>query len=461
MTRGFAVAAPHSGAGKTTVTLGLLAALQARGLAVQPFKAGPDYIDPAHHRRITGRPSHNLDTWMLAPSVNREIFSRATADADVAVVEGVMGLFDGVDGRRPHGSTAHLAALLGLPVILVVDARSMARSAAAVVHGFTAFDPAVTVAGVVWNRVGSPSHRRILDEALDAAGLPPALGALPRESGLALGERHLGLVTPEEDDLGPGFVDRLARWVADHVDLDALLERAAELPAPTPAGAPAGARAGRRVAVARDAAFCFYYEENLRVLASAGADLVYFRPADGDGVPSGVDGLYLGGGYPELHAARLSANRPFLDGIRDLHERGTPIYAECGGFMTLCRGLAGPDGRFHEMAGVFPTTARMNAGRFRLGYREVEVAGVAGLDGLRARGHEFHYSLTDPLPDRVARVYRVRSARGEALADEGYRIGRTLAGYIHLHFASCPALPCRWFGLDDPSGGQVPSPDGR
>ncbi len=461
MIRGFAVAAPHSGAGKTTVALGLMAALRARGLIVQPFKVGPDYIDPAHHHRITGRPSHNLDTWMLSPDVNREIFTRAAAGADVAVVEGVMGLFDGVDGHRPHGSTAHLAALLGLPVVLVVDARSMARSAAAVVHGFATFDPAVTVAGVIWNRVGSPNHRRILDEALESAGLPPSLGGLPRRPDLALRERHLGLVTPDEDGLDPGLADRLAGWVADHVDLDALLARAAIVRLPPPDDARPRAAASRRVAVARDTAFCFYYEENLRVLAAADADLVYFRPVDGDGVPPGVDGLYLGGGYPELHAARLSANRAFLDGVRSLHERGAPILAECGGFMALCRGLADPDGRFHEMAGIFPTAARMNASRFRLGYREVEVAGVDGLDGLRARGHEFHYSHVDPVPDRIARAFRVRSARGDDLPDEGYRVGRTLAGYVHLHFASCPSLPRRWFGLDDPTGDQVVPAAGR
>jgi cobyrinic acid a,c-diamide synthase len=448
MPSAFLLAAPYSGAGKTTLTLTLLAAFGARGLRVQPFKVGPDYIDPSHHAHLAGRTSHNLDTWMLSPEANRRIFSTAAQGVDVALVEGVMGLFDGVDGKRPDGSSAHLAQLLGLPVVLVVDARAMARSAAALVHGFASFDPDVRLAGVIWNRVGSDSHRRILDEALAQASLPPSFGALPRNSAIALPERHLGLVTAEDAPL-PGETARtLAGFAEEHLDLDALLRATVQgvgdrVPPATRRGQ---SETTRRIGIPRDQAFCFYYEENLRLLREAGAELVHFRPTDGDSVPPALDGLYLGGGYPELHARRLSRNNAFLDGLRALQAAGAPIYAECGGFMVLCQALEDLHGNTYPMAGVFPTVARMRGKRFRLGYREVEISGIPGLDGLRARGHEFHYSHVE-MPLEVGRVYHAWNARGEPLPDEGYRAGKTLGGYVHLHFASNPAFPARFFGL--------------
>ncbi|GAB4271458.1 MAG: cobyrinate a,c-diamide synthase [Deferrisomatales bacterium] len=455
----FALAAPHSGAGKTTVTLAVLAALRRRGWTVQSFKVGPDYIDPAHHACLTGRPGRNLDTWMLPPEENRRIFEAAGADADVGVVEGVMGLFDGIDGRRPEGSTAHLARMLDLPVVLVVDARSMARSAAALVRGFATFDPGLRLAGVIWNRVGSATHRRILDDALQASSSLPGLGAVPRDEAVALPERHLGLVTPEDAGLPRDLAARLADLAEAHLDLDALLEGARRHPSGPPplrAAPPTGAPA--RIGVARDAAYCFYYEDNLELLSALGAELVFFRPTDGDGIPPDLGGLYLGGGYPEVHGAALSRNRPFLEGLRALHERGVPIYAECGGLMTLCRHLEEPDGTRRPMAGVLPTAAHMRRRGFRLGYREVRVQGAPGLDGLTARGHEFHYSDIDPMPSSVRRLYRVRNARGEALPDEGYALGRTLASYVHLHFGSNPELPRRWFDLPgQAAGGPGPS----
>ncbi|GAB6062058.1 cobyrinate a,c-diamide synthase [Deferrisoma palaeochoriense] len=446
MQSAFVIAAPWSGSGKTTVTLGLLSALRARGLAVQAFKAGPDYIDPAHHARVTGRPSVNLDTWMIPRATNRRLFWRAAEGADVAVVEGVMGLFDGVDGRRPEGATAHLARVLGLPVVLVVDARSMARSAAALVRGFASFPPRVPIVGVIWNRVGSPSHRRILDEALADAGLPTSLGALPRSPEVALPERHLGLVTPEDAPAPEGWAEALGRWVEAQVDVDRLLDRTPP-PPPRQGAAPRPKRPTRTIAVARDAAFCFYYDENLRILERSGARIAFFRPLDGDGVPEEADALYLGGGYPEVHAERLAANEAFRSGVRAFHAAGKPIYAECGGFMALCDRLRTPEGRTFRMAGVFAAEARMRQSRFHLGYREVVVEGVPGLDGLTARGHEFHYSELAAPPAGAEAVYRVRNARGEDLGREGYRVGSALAGYIHLHFASCPELPLRWFGL--------------
>ena len=446
MRSAFLVAAPHSGAGKTTLTLSLIAALRARGLTVQPFKVGPDYIDPLHHAWAAGRPSHNLDTWMVPAEANRRVYG-AAADADVAVVEGVMGLFDGVDGRRAEGSSADVARLLGLPVVFVVDARAMARSAAALVQGFAAFEPGVRVAAVIWNRVGSASHRRILDDALEAAGLPPALGAVPRDTGVCLPERHLGLVTPEDAALPDALRHSLARLAETHVDLDALLDATrAEAPAASlrPLGTPRGRR---RVGVARDRAFCFYYEENLRLLEEAGVELVPFRPVEGDGVPEELDGVYLGGGYPEAHAERLSRNEAFREGLRRVRDRGIPLYAECGGFMALCETLEDADGRRHPMAGIFPAVARMTRRRFQLGYREVRVEGIDRMRGLTARGHEFHYSRVEAMPPEISRAYRVWNARSEELPREGYRSGETLAGYLHLHFASCPDFPRRFFRL--------------
>ncbi|MDW7709562.1 MAG: cobyrinate a,c-diamide synthase [Deferrisomatales bacterium] len=449
MASAFLLAAPHSGAGKTTVTLSLIAAFRARGLRVQPFKAGPDYIDPAHHSLLAGRTSHNLDTWMIPPEANRRIYSAAARDADVSLVEGVMGLFDGVDGRRPEGSSADLAALLGLPVVLVVDARSMARSAAALVHGFATYDPAVRLAGVIWNRVGSPSHCRILDEALADRGLPGSFGVVPREAAAVLPERHLGLVTPEDAGLSAELAPGLARLAEDHLDRDRLLRATAR---PAPQGEPPDPRSSprvprRRIGVPRDAAFCFYYRENLSLLEDAGAEMVTFRPVEGDGVPEGLDGLYLGGGYPEVHAERLSRNQAFREGVLALHRRGAPVYAECGGFMVLCEALVDLEGSRHPMAGVFPAVARMQDRRFQLGYREIEVRGIPRLEGLRARGHEFHYSRVEDMPEAVPRAFRCRSARGEVLPDEGYCLGRTLGGYVHLHFASNPELPRRLFDL--------------
>ena len=443
----FAIAATHSGAGKTTITLALLSALSRRGLRVQSFKAGPDYIDPLHHAVLTGRPAHNLDTWMLPEEAVREIFGQAGSDADVALLEGVMGLFDGVDGVREEGSTSHLAKLLGLPVVLVVDARSMARSAAALAEGFVNFDPDLTFAGIIWNRVGSPTHRRILDEAAKAAKLPPVLGALGRDEGLYLGERHLGLVTPSEVLFTGDWAARLADAAESQIDLDRLLTLTKK-PTGAPPRPPARRAAAKKtIAVARDQAFCFYYEENFRIMEELGAKLLFFRPTDGDGIPPQAEALYLGGGYPELHAEALSKNDAFMGGVRSLHARGLPIYAECGGFMALCADLHTGEAQKWPMASIFPADTIMNKRLARLGYREVTGATGTPIAGLTARGHEFHYSKVEGMPEEVQRAYSVKNARGEELLPEGYLVGATLGGYMHLHFASNKAFAAGLFGL--------------
>jgi cobyrinic acid a,c-diamide synthase len=486
---GLLVAGTRSGCGKTSVSLGLMAALARRGLTVQPFKSGPDFIDPLHHARAAGRTSHNLDGWMLERHVVADIFQRHTPEGSVAVVEGAMGLFDGASGTSASGSSEELARWLALPVLLVVDASSMARSVAALVRGYLDFCPDLPFAGVVLNRVGSPAHAELLSEALEAvlpgcANPAPLLGLLPRTAGLELPSRHLGLVTPEPQDREPApereedVYDRLAGWVEEHLDLDALLRRIAkqspgaaqeacstlesldlqeQAAIPSRSGA-ISFRSGARpvMGVARDAAFCFCYAENLRLLEAAGADLKFFSPLTDQALPPGLDGLYLPGGYPELHAARLAGNRTMLDSVREFCASGRSVYAECGGFLYLLSFLRDAKGREHALCGVFSGRAALH-GRFRaLGYRSVVLAQDSrfGPSGLAVRGHAFHYSeLIGPSGGRP--VYDVADRRGRSLCcagtppTKGFSCGGWLGGvqdnvlgsYVHLHFASNPAFP--------------------
>jgi len=432
MPRPLVIAAPASGSGKTTLTLGLLAALRRRGVAVAPFKVGPDYIDPGHHAAASGRVSRNLDGWMCGQETVREIYAQGCAGAQLAVVEGVMGLFDGARGESDEGSTAEITRWLDGEIVLVVDARSQARSVAALVQGFIAFDPRLRFAGVVLNRVGSARHEELLRAALASVpGLPPLLGCLPRDAELTLPERHLGLVTA--GDVATDYAP-LAERVERHLDLDNLL--AGRLRELSPAENPVPEHRKRvRIGVARDAAFCFCYPENLEQLAAAGAELAFFSPLADAGLPAGIDGLYLPGGYPELHAARLAANTGLLAQIRSLALAGLPVYAECGGLMLLCAGIDG-----QPMAGLFPAQARMLPRRQALGYREVTLQqdGPLGPAGTLARGHEFHYSALE-MPETIARDYRL-ARHGAELGVEGYRIGNVLGSYIHLHFAGNPQL---------------------
>jgi len=438
------IAAPSSGCGKTTVTLALMAALRRRGLAVAPFKVGPDFIDPGHHALVCGRPSYNLDGWMCGEAGVRETFSRGCSKADLAVVEGVMGLFDGAAGDSDAGSTAETARWLGGRVVLVVDARSQARSAAALVQGFSLFDPHLEFAGVIFNRVGSRRHEEFLRDALASVpGLPPLLGCLSRETELALPERHLGLVTAGDTVPDDDFYRRLADWLETGVDVERLLGKI-------------GQRVGQGgqvltgdpivnsqdltprvcIAVARDEAFCFCYPENLERLQAAGAELAFFSPLRDTALPSGAEGLYLPGGYPELHAARLAANRELLADIRDFAAADRPVYAECGGLIYLSKGVDGAD-----FAGLFPARARMLPRRKALGYREVVFARdtILGPAGTTARGHEFHYSELE-MPETVTRVYRMSRADAVPLGSEGFASGSILASYVHFHFGSNPQV---------------------
>ncbi|GAW68567.1 cobyrinic acid a,c-diamide synthase [Geoanaerobacter pelophilus] len=450
VTKRIVIAAPSSGCGKTTVTLGIMAALKRRGLKVAPFKVGPDFIDPGYHRLVTGVPSVNLDGWICDPGFLRGSFLHHAAAADIAVVEGAMGLFDGIDGVSEAGSSAQVAKELRAPVVLVVDARSQARSAAALVHGFACFDPALRVAGVIFNNVASENHERILREAL-AAALPSVqvIGCLPRDPALGIPSRHLGLVTAEDNPLSDTFLDHLVEVVEHHLCLDALLDldvdRLWEDAAPAAVSATADPERVR-IAVARDAAFCFVYEDNLRLLENSGAELCYFSPLADSSIPEDIGGIYLPGGYPELFAARLAANELLKEEIRAAVEGGMPVYAECGGFIYLTQGVAAEE-ETHTFAGIFPVQTRMLPRRKALGYREVELLEdcIIGRRGSIARGHEFHYSEMEEMPPDVERLYRV-TRKGMELAPEGYRYKNCLASYIHLHFGSSPDLAPHFVG---------------
>lgn len=448
--RGFLIAAPQSGSGKTTVSLAIMAALSRRGLDVAPFKCGPDFIDPGYHRLVTGRESINLDGWMCGEEFVRKTFltgPTSPTGQTIAVIEGAMGLFDGLGSSAMEGSSAQVAAITGAPVVLVVNARGMAASTAALVRGFSGFDQRVRIAGVIFNNVGSDSHATLLRQAL-AIHCPEVgcFGCIPRDESLSIPSRHLGLVTAEDNPLPPEFIDRLADMAERHLELDLLAESGlfATDGEPHPHSGPLPEGEGAvRIAVARDAAFCFCYPDNLRLLREAGAEIVFFSPLADDALPPGTSGIYLPGGYPELYARQLAANRPLAASILRAVEDDMPVYAECGGLVYLTEGMeAGPG-----FVGVYPVRARMLSKRKALGYREVTLAcdSIIGPSGTVARGHEFHYSEISAMPDTIGRVYRV-TRQGSSLEPEGFRYRNCLASYIHLHFGSSPALAATFAG---------------
>jgi cobyrinic acid a,c-diamide synthase len=441
------IAGVASGVGKTTFTLGLLAALRRRGLVVQPFKVGPDFIDPGYHALVAGRPSHNLDGWMCSREYVGAAVGRHAADADLAVIEGVMGCFDGRDATGDDGSTAQVAKWLGAPVVLVVDAGAMARSAGAVVLGFERFDADLDVAGVVFNRVAGEAHWTWLRDAVRARCRAAPLGFVPHREALVLPERHLGLVTAAEQALPRPLLDELARVVEASVDVDRLrsLARSRIVPAsaagPPPPAPPRLGAAGPRIGVARDVAFQFYYPANLELLRAAGAELVFWSPM-GDAEPPDADALYLGGGYPEVHARDLAANRPMREAVKAFAAAGRPVYAECGGLLYLAEALEDETGALRPMVGLLPTVGRLLPRRLTLGYAEVKTTRdtLLGPAGTVARGHEFHATRLDPVPERVPRAYVVRASAEGPPRGEGYVIGETLMSYVHLHFGSNPAV---------------------
>ncbi len=447
--RGFVVAATGSGSGKTTITMALLAWLNSRGITVAPFKVGPDFIDPGHHTKIAGRISVNLDSWMLTRAYNRYLFEKASCGMDIALAEGVMGLFDGYDGVSETGSTAQMAKWLGLPVVLILDAKGMARSAAAMVKGFETFDPDLELAGVIFSRTGSQVHYEYLKTAVEKHCTTKVLGHMPRNDGIVMPERHLGLVTADEREISAKVLDTLVSMVDENLDMDRFIaglkpvspvssqNRDAD-PLPT---RPTGSGDGPLIALARDEAFCFYYQDNIDQLKAWGARIVEFSPLRQDHLPRGIDGIYLGGGYPEVHAKTLSERKDLLAEIKRLSLSGLPIYGECGGFMFLCRQVMDGDA-IYPMAGCFDFSIQMSRRLRALGYREIVLQEdtLIGKKGDVIRGHEFHYSAirdTEP-PVCAENVYQVRSRSGQALALKGYQTGQTLGSYMHVHFGSNP-----------------------
>lgn len=450
------IAAPASGSGKTMLTTGMLAALRARGLRVSPHKVGPDYIDPGYHAAACGRVGRNLDAHMQGVEriVPLLLHGATTPEpADVAVVEGVMGLFDGALGRDGFASTAHVAELISAPVILVVDCASTSRSAGALVHGFATFSTAIRIGGVILNNVASPRHEREARAGIAETGVP-VLGVVPRRTDVVVPSRHLGLVpAAERAPEAESAVAALATLVGEHVDLDAVLALARTAPEITgvdawdpvaelrAAGWTSGAHSerGRRVAVAGGEAFTFSYAENAELLEAAGVEVVAFDPLH-DSLPANIDGLLVGGGFPEVHAARLSANTTLREQISGFVADGGVVSAECAGLLYLARSLDD-----HPMCGVLPVTGRMTP-RLTLGYRDaVALAGsVLGPEGTRVTGHEFHRTVVEPAigassGEMVARAWGWQDSEGERRRD-GWVTGRVHASYLHLHWAGAPRV---------------------
>ena len=417
------IAGTHSGCGKTTVASGVMAALTARGLTVQPFKVGPDFIDPSHHTRICGRASRNLDPFMMGEEGVARTFCSATEGADIAVIEGVMGMFDGLDGSD-FASTAHVAKIIRAPVILVIDVKGMSGSVHALIKGFLEYDPRVTIAGVIFNRIGSPRHRKMIESSLGV----PVFGWIPKREDLALGSRHLGLVMAQES----GIMGQFGAIVEESCDLDMIRSAANNvLPVDNTLNYATDSPVNVRIGIAQDAAFCFYYQDNIDSLRRAGAEIVFFSPLS-DSLPD-VHAIYLGGGYPELHLPFLESSRCTTE-IRHAADAGMPVYGECGGLLYLTREIT--DGKNYKMCNILPASSGMTKRVQALGYVDARTHGSNPLSfphGMVVRGHEFHYSRV--LPDRDAR-FGLSLSRGKGI-DNGKDwlvSSNTVGSYTHAYF---------------------------
>lgn len=440
------IAGTHSGVGKTTVTLALLSAFRAQGRTVQPFKVGPDFIDPGHHHLACGRESRNVDGWMLGPVVNRSIFQEAAHGADLSIIEGMMGLFDGSSPVNATGSTADMAHQLNAPILLVVDGSAMARSAAAMVYGYANFDSSLNVVGVIFNRLNSEGHYLLLKEAVEKETRIPVVGYLRADSDVTIPDRHLGLRTALEGSETELYakLGQLASATIDLVRVEQLAQASPEMLVTNP-GIPAEdsrpLTRSVRVGVAFDPAFCFYYPENLHLLEKAGGELVRFSPMKDSSLPD-VDLVYLGGGYPEIYAEVLQRNGAMRQSIQAFAARGGVVYAECGGLMYLAKTLRDFDGTEYDMVGVIPAETAMSRTTMTLGYRELTVTrgGPLGDQGVRVRGHEFHYSTLHPKGD-LEYLGHLTDAQGRDRGGDGITVGNVIALYTHLHFSSHPHVP--------------------
>jgi len=440
------IAGTQSGTGKTSLSLALVASLRRRGLRIQTFKIGPDFLDPSYLAVASGRPCYNLDGWMTRKAYVLELFGRTTKDADLAVIEGVMGLFDGSDPETSGGSTAEMARWLDAPVLLVVNVHGMARSLSALVKGCVEFERGLKIVGIIANHSGSDHHKEWLTQSLESASLPPLLGAIPRGALPTLPSRHLGLITADPGNLPPKILEELADALEKHLSVDAVME-AARNASPlsiTGPGREANPRPKRvSIGVAHDRAFHFYYPDNLDELQLRGCDLIFFSPLQDTKLPEEIDALYFGGGYPEEYAETLSENREMEEAVRQFARRGLPLYAECGGLMYLTQGIETTQGKRYAMVGLLPVWSRMLNRLKSLGYVEVTLTdhSLWGEREAVLRGHEFHYSelVGPPLDDpRWTQVYRIKRRRSEKILTEGFQQNNVLASYVHLHWASQP-----------------------
>jgi cobyrinic acid a,c-diamide synthase len=440
------IAGTASGVGKTTVAAAIMGALSARGYKVQPFKVGPDYIDPSYHSVVCGVPCRNLDSWLLSVESIQELFSRAMVGKDVAVIEGVMGLYDGATGDDESGSTAQLAKLLGLPVVLVVDASKASRSVGAMALGFQGFDRSLNLAGVILNGIASDLHLELARPSLDHAGVR-SLGYLPSQQAFTLPERHLGLVPTAEGRVAAEYYQRLAQQAEATLNLDRLLAIATDVAVPalpaSPLFPPTPVSPKTAIAVAMDKAFHFYYPDSLDLLRDWGAELIPFSLLEDATLPPDIGGVYMGGGFPELFAEPLAANVGMRTAMRAAAERGLPIYAECGGLMYLGQGITDLEGRDHAMAGALPVRSVMQGARLTLGYRTIRATQHTCLleAGETVRGHEFHVSSLLDDPGTLPTAYDILEQPGRR---EGLVLRNVLASYIHIHMGSKASLAPRF-----------------
>lgn len=457
------IAGERSGVGKTTVTLALLAALRRRSTRVQSFKVGPDYIDPMFHAHVTGRPCYNLDSVLTSENYVQQCFYQHSQTAEFAVVEGVMGLFDGASGSEETASTGHIARLLDLPIVLVLDCSRLSRSIAAVVHGYRSFDPRLRFAGLILNRVGSDRHLELLQSALEPLSLP-ILGVLRRQENITIPDRHLGLVPAEELGGLQGVIDRLAALADACLDWSRLLPLLSEqtssckpqtssleslplkLEPQTANREPETTNLHRspKIAVARDRAFNFYYAANLDMLQTLGAELVFWSPLVDAGLPSDINGLYLGGGFPEVFAAELAANQAAQQAVRQTIAAGMPAYAECGGLMYLTQQITDLNGDRWNMVGMLPTQAQMSQ-RLTLGYRRATALqdGLMLAKGQQVWGHEFHRSTLTATSEHP--LYQIQGYDAHSPTQrEGWQLRQLSASYVHLHWGAMPEVPTRF-----------------
>ena len=433
------IAGAHSGVGKTTVSVGLMSALSQRGLKVQAFKVGPDYIDPSYHTIATGRPSRNLDTWMMRNAVI-EIFERAARNVDIAIVEGVMGLYDSVSGLDETGSTAQIAKILRCPVILVLDVHDMARTAGALALGCRDFDEDVHIAGIILNKVANPTHAKSCEEAIETVSKIPVIGALPIENELTMPERHLGLIPTHEQAIPNTFLPKIRNLVQANVDLDRVIkiaESGEKMPEILHTVYPKRVYAKRvTIGVAFDEAFNFYYQDNLDLLQAYGADLKFLSPIRDKGIPRDVDGLYIGGGFPEMLPERLEANESMRRSLRKVAEDDMPIYAECGGLMYLTNSITDFNGNTFRMVGLLDGNTNMTKS-LSMNYTLAEVVFDNPLLKTKdlVRGHEFHFSRITDVPNDAKFAYHLRFGKGIDGKRDAWMEHNTIASYMHLHFA--------------------------